>query len=76
MNQQEHEDLMIKISDTLKKLFPDKLHTLMIFDDGNSSADYVSNASRDSMILALREMADQLEANQDLPAIDPATPPQ
>lgn len=44
--------------------------TLLVFDHKNPGmSNYVSNCDRVSMIKALRETADRIEKNQDIPAL-------
>lgn len=51
------------------------LFALLVFTEGPSGfTSYISNARRVDLILALREMADKLEAGQDMPPIRPGEP--
>lgn len=51
------------------------LFALLTFTEGAGGfASYVSNADRDDMIRALREMADKLERGEDMPPIRPGEP--
>jgi hypothetical protein len=56
------------IDETLTEEHGRKGFALIVFDFGAAGlANYVSNASRETMIQALRETADRLEGRQDIP---------
>lgn len=58
--------LMIRCGDSLKWHLGKKTQfALLVFDDPKV-AQYISSCTRDTMIEALREAADRLEANQDV----------
>lgn len=51
------------------------LFALLAFTPGEHGfSSYISNAERTGLILALREMAAKLEADQDMPPIEPGEP--
>jgi hypothetical protein len=65
------EDLMLKLGSTVDQILKDSVGNkgwaIMVFEfhiPGLST--YISNASRESMIMALRETAEKLEKNEDL----------
>jgi hypothetical protein len=45
----------------------DKGFVLIVFEFNEPGVSYISNAKREDMIKALRETADRLEKNQDIP---------
>jgi hypothetical protein len=55
---------VVRMSEVLKVDKP--LFVLVLFNDPKV-AQYVSNCTRESMIAAMRETADRLERNQDVP---------
>ena len=58
------------IDTTLESVFRKRLGFALIvfeFGEGNKAGDYISNGNREDMIKALRETADRLEANEDIP---------
>lgn len=60
------------IDETLGKMYSQKMGFLIVvtpFGSGDSAvSDYIGNIARDSAIEVLRESADRLEKNQDIPA--------
>ena len=68
------EDLMkmlgYAIEHTLEDNFGKMGFALLVFDFGApGTGNYISNANREDMIKSLRETADRLEKNQDIPAL-------
>jgi hypothetical protein len=62
------EILFNAIQQYFKDMGIDTGFALLTFDFGGpGTGNYVSNADSDDMILALRETADKLERNQDIP---------
>ena len=61
--------LGVAITETLKKELSEGIgFALILFEFNNPGiGNYVSNAERPDMIKALRETADRLEKNQDIP---------
>lgn len=52
----EHHDAMNGIMQALTEIFPGKGVTLMVFDFGDKGRmNYISNASREDMLIALKE---------------------
>lgn len=65
-SQEEHE-LMTKTAKLLKELFNGYGFALIVFDFHKPGiSNYVSNAQRKEMIMALRETAERLEKRQDV----------
>ena len=71
--QQQTEELMRYLGkildDAISEFFPQAGFALIIFkfhEEGLSN--YISNAERGSMIKALKEIAERLEKNEDIPA--------
>lgn len=63
-------DLAAAIDLTLKDNIGEKGWALLVFDFNQPGiANYVSNANREDMIKMLRETADRLENNEDIPEI-------
>ena len=60
---------MLKIGDMVSKMLPSDIgYAVLVFPFYNPGvANYISNAQRKDMILALRETADRLEKKQDFP---------
>ncbi|MGV3588580.1 MAG: hypothetical protein ACO1OF_16360 [Adhaeribacter sp.] len=59
---------MRKFGNMVKKLFPGKAFCVFTFDFGPGGVgNYLSNANREDMIKALREMADALEQGKVFP---------
>ena len=70
------EDIMRLLGDaihyTLKDNFGPKGFALIVFNFHEPGiSNYISNARREDMIKSLRETADRLEKNQDIPAAHP-----
>jgi hypothetical protein len=66
------EEILNNLANAIQEYFKDlgikTGFALLTFDFGGpGTGNYVSNANRDDMILALRETADKLERNQDIP---------
>ena len=73
MDIQSFENLMgtiaTEIDGILKYNSGPKGFVLIVFDfNAPGAGNYISNANREDMIAALREIADRLEQNQDIPA--------
>jgi hypothetical protein len=61
-------DLAFGIDGVLRDNLGEMGFALVIFEFNTLGVgNYISNAKREDMIVALRELADRLEANQDLP---------
>lgn len=68
------EDFMRKLAagvdEAIKENFGEKGFLILLFEFGSPGvSNYVSNAERKTMIKSLRETADRLEKNEDIPAI-------
>jgi len=62
LNAQGVEHYMNLVGQATRSVMPDgALFVVLVFGDGQ--AHYVSNANRDEMVAALREIADQVEAS-------------
>ena len=62
------EEILRAIAEGIKEILPGMGFALVVFKfDDPSIGNYISNAEREGMIEALRETADRLEANQDIP---------
>ena len=65
------EEIMRYAAKSIEEYFPDMAFILLVFEFGdNKIGNYISNAERKSMIKVLRETADRLEFNQDIPATE------
>ena len=71
MDLNEIEQQMRSEAHHILKNFPGLGFALIVFEFGvkNGVGSYVTNGSYDDMIKALRETADSLEKNEDIPAI-------
>jgi hypothetical protein len=74
-NMDQTEQIMRTIAtgiDTAMKEFEPKMgFCLLVFPFGNPGiGNYIGNADRSDMIKVLRETADRLEANEDIPAVE------
>ena len=68
MKQPEIEERMRAVSHALNGMFNGYGHVVILFEFGKpGTTNYMSNAPRKDMIKALRESADVLEAQQDMP---------
>lgn len=72
------EDLMRLLGQAIDYTMRDNIgpkgYALIVFDFHDPGlSNYISNAKREDMIKALRETADRLEKNQDVPAIQNRT---
>ncbi len=67
------EGMLQQVAAGLRKIFPDGIEfALVVFTSGDSKySGYVSSAEREGMIKALRECADNLELNFDVPPGEP-----
>jgi len=64
--------MAIAINHLLKDIYGKKGFCLLVFDfHAPGISNYISNANRKDMIMALRETADRLENNEDIPATLP-----
>lgn len=58
----------------IEQIFPGMGFAVIMFDFGAPGvSNYISNAQRSDMITALRETADRIESNQDIPAVNSTT---
>jgi len=65
-------ELGAEINEALEATFGKKGFALIVFDFNKPGiSNYVSNAKREDMIAALRETADRIEKNQDIPKAHP-----
>ena len=63
-------EIALKLERDINSLFEAQLgFALIVFPYGAEprGCDYISNATRDNMVLALREAADQIEKGKDIP---------
>ncbi len=69
MNLKETENELIKCADFITKTLPGLGFGLIVFEFHKASevGNYISNATRDDMIDALREAANRLEKNEIIP---------
>lgn len=64
------EEMMRDVGNALSKTFPMMGFAFILFEFGEPGiGNYISNGCREDMIKALRETADRIENNQDIPAI-------
>lgn len=67
----EDEQKLRLMGDLLSKQFEGFGFALIVFPFGDSgTSNYISNAERKDMIKALRETADRLELNEDIPVTE------
>jgi len=60
------------INEVTEAMFGKKGFALIVFDFNKPGiSNYVSNAKREDMVVALRETADRIEKNQDIPKAHP-----
>lgn len=65
-------ELASMINANITDRYGEKGFTLLVFEFNKPGlSNYISNADRQSMIVALRETADRLEKNQDIPPVHP-----
>lgn len=74
MNQFMLEDIMRHLASGIEGVLKDndlpRGFALIVFDFNQPGvSNYISNAMRENMVQALRETADRIELNQDIPAI-------
>ena len=64
------EEVMRATAEGLSSVFGDKGFMLVVFEFGDPGiSNYVANGERSDCIKALRECADRLERNQDIPPV-------
>lgn len=65
---EETREAMNAFAQTITELFPELGFALLIFDfNSPGMSNYISNAERATMVLALREAAERLARAQDIP---------